>query len=394
MPITIEAKYRVVTPLFCRGADPDSAELRVPSFKGVLRFWWRALAWSQCRGDLKAIQKNENALFGSTNTGRSQVPIRLVLAADLPEPIAVGEALKVPGTNQTVGMGVRYLGHGVMTPFGAKAGQLTRACLAAPFEFTVQMRARHLDEPAEESLKNALIALGTLGGIGAKSRKGYGSLVLQSLLVDGEKRWRYPMSVSDLRDAIASLGSDERASSLPEFTALSSRARHVLVSSRKRAPIQLLDLVGRELVRFRSWGHKGRILGKIRSERHFEGDHDLMKMHSGQRNSHPRRIAFGLPHNYGKQPFKQVGPAVENLDRRASPLFIHVHVCNGTPVAVLSFLPARFLPKGKSDISVGGKKVPQTPEHALFRPIRDFLYRLLDADKRKESFTRVVEVPR
>lgn len=47
MRTTIEADYRAVTPVFCSGADPNKdAELRLSSFKGILRFWWRALAWS------------------------------------------------------------------------------------------------------------------------------------------------------------------------------------------------------------------------------------------------------------------------------------------------------------------------------------------------------------
>lgn len=391
MSVTIEAKYRVVTPMFCAGADPDSAELRLPSFKGVLRFWWRALAWSQYRGDLGTIQKGENALFGSTDTGQSRVLLRLASGSDLPTPVPVGQVLTVPGTNHVVGDGARYLGYGVMTAFGANAGRLTRACLAAPFEFTVQMRARNLDEPAKKLLKNALVALGTLGGMGAKSRKGYGSLVLQSLHIDGEEQWRAPQSVDDLRDAVASLGSNGSAAELPEFTVLSSQARHVLASSDKEEPAELLDLIGRELMRYRSWGHRGKVLGND-TEKNFKDDHDLMKKSAQQRNAHPRRIAFGLPHNYGKGPKQQVGPGDSGLDRRASPLFIHIHQCGSLPVVVLSFLPARFLPKGRSDISVGGTKLPQKPEDELYRPIHDFLNRLLDPNQRKEPFTNAVEV--
>ena len=38
-------------------------------------------------------------------------------------------------------------------------------------------------------LRDAFIAVGVLGGMGAKSRKGYGSLVLQSLKIDGQEKW-------------------------------------------------------------------------------------------------------------------------------------------------------------------------------------------------------------
>ncbi len=374
----IEATYRVVTPLFCAGADPKRPELRLPSFKGVLRFWWRALAWSRHNGGLAAIRREEDALFGSAKGGQSCVSMRLV----------PGSGLKRISVNQIVGEGARYLGYGVME---AKAGQLTRGCLNAPFDFTVQMRCR--DKTQLEPLKEATIALGTLGGMGSRSRKGYGSLVLQSLKQDGESQWSAPHSMDNLRDRIATLQRTHDSATFPEFTALSGEMRTVVLSSNSKEHVELLDLVGREVVRFRSWGRNGRILGnRENSEKRFKEDHDLMKgvMKGEQPKTHPCRIAFGLPHNYGQN--QRVGPFDKHLDRRASPLFIHIHECGGKPVAVLSFLPARFLPKGRDAVSVGRTKIPQAPEQELYRPIHQFLDRLLDPGQRKEPFTNSVEV--
>ena len=397
MHTEIEATYRVVTPMFCGGAEPDKrAELRPSSFKGVLRFWWRALAWSRLGGDLGQIKQQEDALFGSADGGRSSVSMQFVPGAE-PGSVAAGEVLTVSrsGGGPVVGEGARYLGFGVMRGFGKQRGQLTRACLRSPFEFTVRMRVRegarnesdHRSQLA--SLVDALICLGTHGGMGAKSRKGYGSLVLRSLIVDGEQRWRSPQTISELRGSLTDLRRNHDAADLPEYTALSAQARQVLVPSDKNIAMDLLDLVGRELMRYRSWGHKGKVFGKD-SEKNFRPDHDLMKASS--RNRHPERIAFGLPHNYGSGPHKAVRP--KEYDRRASPLFIHIHECGDTPVAVLSFLPARFLPEDRSDISVGGSPVRQTPEPELFQPIHEFLNRLLDLEpgKRKEPFGEVVEV--
>jgi CRISPR-associated protein Cmr1 len=46
---TIEAVYRIVTPMFIGGADQKPNDgVRAPSFKGMLRFWWRALNWGRC----------------------------------------------------------------------------------------------------------------------------------------------------------------------------------------------------------------------------------------------------------------------------------------------------------------------------------------------------------
>ena len=406
MPTRIDAVYRVVTPMFCGGADPERAELRLSSFKGTLRYWWRALAWQRYDGDLVEIRKREDLLFGSAGGGRSSVTMRLESAGGLArvsadEELTVGnEALdrhRRHTRNATVGLGVRYLGYGVMK----HTGQLTRECLQAPFEFRVRMRVRHPNRGREVTsvagrglLRDALTAVGVFGGVGAKSRKGFGSLVLRSLTVDGRERWNPPRSEDELVERIERLRPDGMGDRWPEYTAFSARARHVLVLSRSesREPLELLDLIGRELVRYRSWGRNGRILRNEKSERNFASDHDLMKRRN--RNTHPERIAFGLPHNYGPRTDQQVGP--QGLDRRASPLFIHVHECAGRPVAVLSFLPARFLPEGRSVISVGRQHMRQQSERDLYRPIHEFFDRLLGRGptKLREALEAIEVKPR
>ena len=404
MHTEIEATYRVVTPMFCGGAEPDKrAELRPSSFKGVLRFWWRALAWSRLGGDFGQIKQQEDALFGSADGGQSSVSMRFVPGPKR-ESVAAREVLTVSQSGGgPIGEGARYLGYGVMEAFGSrkkgtKAGELTRACLRSPFEFTVRMLVRdgernernHSNQSA--ALEDALVCLGTHGGMGAKSRKGYGSLVIRSLLVDGEQRWRPPQTISEFGDSLTDLRRNHDAAEQPEYTALFAQTRQVLVPSDKNESMELLDLVGRELMRYRSWGRGGRLFGK-ESEKNFRDDHDLMVPRAGKRrDEHPRRIAFGLPHNYGSGPHRAVRP--KEYDRRASPLFIHIHECGDTPVAVLSFLPARFLPEGRSDISVGGSPVRQTPEPELFQPIHEFLDRLLGLEpgKPKEPFGEVMEV--
>ena len=387
MTTQVEAAYRVVTPMFCVGAEPEQAELRLPSFKGVLRFWWRALAWSRLDGNLDAIREQEDWLFGSAGGGQSRLSMHLSVDAE-PEAAGVDTVLEVAGN--VVGEGARYLGYGAMEAFpsrqrGTRAGQLIRPCLRAPLDFTIRMRGRDLADEPLNHLRNALLAVGVLGGMGAKSRKGYGSLAIQSLRVDDVEQWQAPQSVDDLRDRIKALRYEAGPSGWPKFTALSGMTRHVLLrSARNVQAMELLNLVGREMMRYRSWGHNGTVLGR-QSERNFEDDHDLMK--SVHRRNHPRRVAFGLPHNYGKDTRDHVGPHDRNLDRRASPLFIHIHQCGATPVAVLSFLPAWFLPDGRTDISVGGSKVRQTKEADLYRPVHEFLDRLLDRKRCREPLT-------
>ena len=64
----LQADFKIVTPIFMSGANQDDVELRPPSIKGVLRFWWRALAYSKFDNKMEDLHKEEEKLFGSTRT--------------------------------------------------------------------------------------------------------------------------------------------------------------------------------------------------------------------------------------------------------------------------------------------------------------------------------------
>lgn len=384
---TIEATYRIVTPMFCAGADQRRAELRLSSFKGALRFWWRSLAWGRGRRDPKEVWKAEARLFGSTETGASPVVMRLGGAQDL-RIVQKGQRLAatgggVRGDQPVIGEGARYLGYGVMEAFanrrrGTEAGQLTRPCFEPGQQFTVELCLRpggKLSNADLEDLVAALKLVGLVGGLGSKARKGYGSVTLTRLRVDGyDDGWKDLDPALAIRHLVRPIDEQE-----PAWTAWSARSRFVVVEPRSdsRLPLELLDQIGRELIRFRSWGKDGRILGGMESERNFKADHDLMKRPSGSRRAHPERIAFGLPHNYGKDSREQVEPAAEGMGRRGSPLFIHIHQreSDDQPVALIAFLPAAFLPPGRDSIRVGSETVPLARTN-LWEPVHGFLDRL------------------
>lgn len=389
----IEATFRVVTPMFISGADQSKAELRVPSIKGALRFWWRALAWGRL-GDLQKICEEEARLFGSADTGQAAVMMKLSEQSS-PKPLEKGEILKDGG--KVVGEGARYLGYGVMEAFprrqkGIEAGQLIRPCLLLPFEFTVGFRFKPgFTEQQKGTLIEAIKLMGLIGGLGSKSRKGYGSLTLTELKHDNQ-RWNPVNGATELSELLAGFKSD---SVFPKYTALSSYTRYLVVEGNNgESPLSLLNKVGREMVFYRSWGHNGKVLGSPR-EGNFKEDHDLMK---GFPTSirYPERVAFGLPHNYGQRRDQQVTP--KDKDRRASPLFIHIHQVSQSdrPLAVLSFLPSTFLPENES-LKLLNTTVKPTYDDAFWKPIEDFLERMKGTDnsppyKRREGFSQVLEV--
>lgn len=351
-------------------------------------------------------------MFGSAGGGQGKVCMRQLGGAAPGRLLEKGTVLEARG--HTVGAGARYLGYGVLEAFGSQPkgtedGQLTRGCLVPPLALAIELRCRGLDDQERARLLLGLRAVGLLGAMGSKSRKGYGSLVLRELTVNGVARWQPPDTIEELHARIADLrrdcaGSGPSGTTEAPYTALTPRSRHVLIGARDRVDaIALLDHVGREIVRYRSWGKNGMVLRTVPHEARFGDDHDLQKRAARRLpiNNHPRRVAFGLPHNYGQGPQNTVTPErldPERLDRRASPLLIHIHTCGSAPVAVLSFLPARFLPEGIR-ITAFGTRVPVVASPALWAPIEDLLDRFLGttthdsrAGKRQEPFGKAMEV--
>ncbi len=396
----IEATYRVTTPMFLGGAEPEGQpELRLPSFKGALRFWWRASVWPQIAasgGSIRMLRQREAELFGSSDEriGQSKISMRLRIDSPAPQAITSGSQLKDGGT--VVGQGARYLGYGVMKT----SGQLTRPCFLAPFSFRVSLLPHKNLTPAQlEEVLRALKMIGLLGSLGSKARKGYGSLTLTRLIVGKAEEWRTPSNAEQLQRELRALlkeilGAAPGNHTDPPFTAFSSRTTILVVSpkSSNASPLALLDRLGREMIRYRSWGRYGKILGSIDSEKRFKEDHDLMKRPINERKHHPKRIAFGLPHNYGGEGDRQVKP--EKFDRRASPLFLHIHQASDAApaTAVLCFMLAAFLPEDRANISVGGKIVPLDRAN-LWQPIDEFLERFTRRQT-KEPFGEILEVHR
>ena len=414
---TIQATYRIVTPMFCGGAQQE-AEFRLASFKGLLRFWWRALEWGRIQ-DLTQLRKEEAELFGSSDEGQSSFLMRF---NQLPTGNVIDEKSQLKDGNELVGEGSRYLGYGVMEAYErrdrvtkqikSRAAELSRSCFSAPDTFGLELKFKPgTPDAQQQQIVQAIKLIGLIGGMGCKSRKGYGSVSLAKLSRDTMEDWSIPKSFDDyhltLGEVLRAAGNDKGKTTSTNndsapLTTFTHDFRIVAVEGRNgESPLKLLDRIGREMVRYRSWGRNGKVLGTIDREDgddfRFRDDHDLMKQDWRSRTTHPGRIAFGLPHNYGKKEQRlDVTTAEPKFDRRASPLFVHIHQAEGSPpIGVLTFLPSMFLPVKRDAISVGGKHVAlQTKD--FWKPVTNFLDRLLSPSERKEFIAsdRVVEVAR
>jgi CRISPR-associated protein Cmr6 len=179
----------LVTPAFLAGANQqaEDCDLRPATLRGHLRWWWRTMHAGNL--DVQTLRKLEAAIWGNTKSGGA---VRIVVTShSAPRPllfdhrvIADRNDLPLPPDRKTT-RGLAYFSYG-MNDAGRQ-----RYFLAPLHSWNLRIVARPLNLPdgdrltAEDVLshaKKALWLLSSYGGVGAKSRKGFGGLALSAEL--------------------------------------------------------------------------------------------------------------------------------------------------------------------------------------------------------------------
>jgi CRISPR-associated protein Cmr1 len=299
LPKTLSASYKIVTPMILGGADADAPQSINPqSFKGAMRFWWRALNWSKCLS-LSKLHEEECRLFGadSTQGGQGVCTLRLTHGTY--------------SANNTVGSlnGFDYLTIGTNGKMNSKNRRYIPAGVSISIALSLKPNATQSDI---DSLKDALLALGFFGGIGAKSRKGFGSLAIEEL--DGQSyRVKTVSELKSIGEALLSNYPLKLVANRPEYSALSAES-------------QWFDMA--------------------------ETHRDLASVYKDFLTSHQQsgngKLEFGEPKvAHSKNP---------NKDRRGSPLFMHVHpIGENQQCAAILFMPAVWSsdkPKGDKNYAL------------------------------------------
>lgn len=169
----------LVTPMYGGGVEAGKVDTTMPirasSIRGQLRFWWRIACGSK---DPKELFKQETAIWGGIGDDgakASQVEIRV--QTDPPINLILSE--KIVAKNDKEGRGINYV---------LGAGDHAE-CLDSGFKFKISiyyhLRPNSRNALSLESLKeNVMQALRwwvTFGGIGAKTRRGFGAVEIDDV---------------------------------------------------------------------------------------------------------------------------------------------------------------------------------------------------------------------
>lgn len=356
-PTQTTLHYRIVTPMFLGGENQqaDATQFRNASFKGALRFWWRALNWGQAFKDagqqttaaLQLLHQREGELFGLASDGKNSRQSQVQIHSDLQ-----GAALKQPGmalqaVGYLLGQGLFHFRDGVTRPY-LEGGNLTIRLNFKP----------GIAEADIQSVEQAAIALGLFGGLGSRARKGLGSLALHRLERPGQPVREFA-TVESIAAFIQALDFSATGDApLSAFT----QATRIDVSATADKALDALVAIGNELQMYRSFGQNGKVNGHP-ARRNFVADHDSVQAatQGGRLQQLPKRAVFGLPHNYFFSSTKtKLDITTEDEGRRASPLLVHIHpLQDGKFVAIQTLLPEVFLPQGVGlSVKVGGRAAP------------------------------------
>lgn len=315
-------EYELITPLFGGGVAANETDpvtvVRGTEIRGHLRFWWRACRAGQFNGNVAAMKAAEDALWG---------------AASLHETDAVPY-------NQTIQITVDIVNSGTSVAY------TTAPSYAA---FPLQSNPKTLQKgvsfnlaisyPVEqqEDIESALWAWETFGGIGARTRRGFGALHLLKIDYQPVTDIPYPNQIRAwitqklekyVKDGVAPKG-------LPHL----SKNCQFWISTSAQNPIEAWRNLIQKLQNFRQDGRPGPSSWP---------EADAIRAIAGKQGTQSQgiqkfpRAAFGLPiifHFKGNDPRDSTLQGEQKkFERLASPLILRPYLCRNNQAIGLALL--------------------------------------------------------
>jgi len=172
-----EYNIEVVTPMFLGGSDVNKAELRIPSFKGMIRFWWRATSGI---ADIDEMYKKESELFGNTDIKSSISLFIKDVNIKISKHIFWGKKYRAVRKGKTLPPLdiLHYLAYGTLKYVKRQGNVVEKEYIDVGSSFTLVIKAK---KNLFSEIERALTYFINFGGMGAKSRNGFGSMYCRDI---------------------------------------------------------------------------------------------------------------------------------------------------------------------------------------------------------------------
>jgi len=359
-------KCQAITPMFLGGADGEP-DLRPPSIKGAMRYWWRAMHGHL---SIEKLKEKESDIFGNTEQ-RSKVTLRCRTSHEPKEFIETFRKVKAGEKGELEGMEYLF--------YSMDLGKNNRQYFDnIPFEVILKSKDKH-----EAQLKEAAYAfwlLANLGGIGSRSRRGGGSFIITDIEDDSHLGFDFRLDVQSadawvdyLKKGIQTIKHHAKVKDIKDKTRFNSfqNIDIYLVNELHGKAEDALNFIGERFQKFRE----------------EEGGKDAYNVgnyvDNGSHIPTIEKASFGLPISYrfevGKNKFisATVEPKSEIYNRSASSLFISIVQIGGKYYPLLVNFNSTLLPDGVS-LKVSSKEqrkdvYPKTPHNTIKQ---DFIHSL------------------
>lgn len=167
--------FKTVTPLFLGGAKPDEeAELRASSIKGAMRSWYRAID--------PEYANYEGKIFGSLENGQGIFSLKLLTNVRGTNGfIKSNYDLLSIGTGRHTKNGISYFGFSLETGNQRFNNYRQRKYIEADKDIRFELIFKTSpDVKVKRVMLSSIWLLGHIGGLGSRSRRGFGTVALQS----------------------------------------------------------------------------------------------------------------------------------------------------------------------------------------------------------------------
>lgn len=358
---TIIFHCETVTPMFIAGADGTTLELRAPSIKGALRFWWRALHGNL---PLSELQKKEVELFGGSYkeggveySYRSKMLIHVECdnfkpSLDMPESLVRTYTNRRPPIPPINILYYLAYGHTHYTP--ERRTHMIHSFIPPLTKFQVHLSfQQNLTADKRESAIRAFSILSKFGGLGSKSRNGFGCFSILEAIKSNQKIELPRTLIQDLKT--------NQPSNFSSFSTKSKVYKTTLLDSNDEEDEHWLG--------FDSWHEALGTIGKAyqNARENLDASH----------HTYTNRLHIA-------QPIEVKGEKIPNfLERHSKPFFFSVSKNqHGKFMGRVLFMPYTYL-ESNPDLST-----PQITQHRsdYDRETNRFCNLFLQKDKFKEVF--------
>ncbi len=309
-------KLEALTPIFMRGADQSKAEIRASSIKGLMRWWFRALAGSYFGDDVEGLRGAEEYVFGSTKR-RSKVVVEI---AEIKGGLRSFDEQKPADQLRYLWFSVNLL---------ARKGEM-KFYYPSGTKFTIVVKSS--DEESFNIVLASLWALVSLGGMGFRNRRGAGSLKFSGgdlgLLEELSLKHRFS-KVEDFRNSI--LSAIKIAGSKFGRGLKNVQPQPYPILSENTSSVSLWD---------------ARTSNPIQALRNFQGRYQRFRKSEINKRD---RIIFGLPMDLRGRGTREIQDVLEVIknERRGSPMHIGItHIGSRVYVRIVKFRTEPFHPDG------------------------------------------------